>query len=111
MVDIQMLYTFKKVVHKLEQLELRGNLLDWIESFLIDRQFCVRIYGQVSRNHPAVSGVSQGSVLKPLLFLLYTSDLIKAINTFVPIIQKCIAIRNREIFKQLAVDQTNGCLP
>lgn len=60
---------------KLEHVGIRGALLKWIESFLSDRNFRVKVGGSFSELMQVVSGVPQGSVLGPLLFLAYTADI------------------------------------
>ena len=71
---------FDKVDHtlllnKLKHFGIRGKVLKWIESFLRDRKQSVIIDGSKSESAPVVSGVPQGSVLGPILFLLMISDI------------------------------------
>jgi ribonuclease P/MRP protein subunit RPP40 len=64
-----------RLLRKLSYLGIRGHLLRWIDSFLSDRTFRVRIGGALSRSVDVLSGVPQGSVLGPLLFIAYTADI------------------------------------
>ena len=71
---------FDKVDHtlllnKLKHFGIRGKVLKWIESFLRDRKQSVIVGGSKSESAPVVSGVLQGSVLGPILFLLMISDI------------------------------------
>ena len=62
---------------RLEQLGLKGIVLNWFKSYLQGRQFFVKINSSESKSCKLRTGVPQGSVLGPILFLVYMLPLKK----------------------------------
>ena len=79
-----MFFDFKKafdtvphtlLIDKLRNLHLHPCIIDWISSYLTQRSQSVVVNGATSERITIISGVPQGSVLGPLLFLIYVNSL------------------------------------
>ena len=79
---------FDKVWHegslfKIKQMGITGSLLDWLQSYISERHQKVMLNGMESNMCYLESGVPQGSILGPLLFLIFVDDIVDEMECIV----------------------------
>ena len=71
----------QRLLHKLNHYGIRGTTLNWIQNFLTNRTQKVVVDGSSSESARVKSGVPQGTVLGPLLVLIYINDLPSTVSS------------------------------
>lgn len=98
----------KRLLSKLKAMGIPAKFLAWIKDFLSHRRMRVRVNGSFSQWENVISGVPQGSILGPLLFLLFVNDLpdsiISSIRMFADDVKLSAAIKTETDGKVLQHD-------
>jgi hypothetical protein len=95
------------LLRKLEHIGIRGKELAWFEDYLTNRTQRTEVNGTLSGTLMVLNGVPQGSILGPLLFLLYINDMPNCTKLLTSLFADDTTLQNKnKVIKQLE-EQTN----
>ena len=93
------------LLHKLKNYGVEDKVYKWIEEFLKNLKQCVVINGTQSSYVPVTSGVPQGSVLGPILFLVYVNDMPEVIDCVIKMFAD-----DTKLYSKISTEQDKLCL-
>ena len=91
----------KFFLKKLKAVGFSEGCITWFQSYLSERIFFIGIENQLSDYGRISSGIPQGSILGPLLFLIYVNDMPQAVNSnlFLYADDSCLMFQHKEFKK------------
>ena len=95
------------IIYKLTQNGILGNLLNLLENILKERKQHIDLNGQVSTWENINAGVTQGSILDPLLFLIYINELTEGLTTNVNLLTDDTSLSSVVHDTQISVNDLN----
>ena len=97
-----------KLLHKLHQYGIKGTLHSWLTNFLTTRKMKTIVEGEHSQETSVDSGVHQGTVLGPIMFLCHINDLPDAVTSSVRLFaDDCLLYRTIKTEKDQKALQTD----
>ena len=105
---------YKQLLSKIKSFGIEGKLFNWLEDWLNNRMQRVVLNGESSNWQDVLSGIPQGSVIGPLLFLIYINDideaaeLIDLLSKFADDTKLCKTVKDNSDRQEL--QQTLDCL-
>ena len=117
LIDLQKAFDMinhKILLYKLLPIGFSKNTVSWYESYLVECHFTVEVTNWVSKFANISCGAPQGSILGPLLFLIYVNDMNQAVECDLCLYadDSCLLFQHKsvtEIKKQLTKDFSNIC--
>ena len=67
----------ERLTHNLRMRKIPIRLVNWVNSFLKDKQSTLSFDGKTSALRPVSAGISQGSPVSPILFLFFNAELVE----------------------------------
>jgi len=95
------------LIYKLSNIGIKGKLLNWISNFLSNRTASVKINNNYSDPIPIMSGIPQGTIIGPVLFLIYINDIIYRIPSPT---KTMLFADDLKIFCEFSANNDNACL-
>ena len=86
----------ERLLRKISAYGIKGSVLSWIRDFLTGRRQYVSVKGESSTWKDVVSGVPQGSVLGPVLVIIFINDLPEVVNSIVKIFADDTKLYNKD---------------